>query len=121
MSTHQHTGRDLAEKGMQLALSGLHHWQSDARAALGRYLHEHLERHGAGYEFPMEHFRLWWQHQDDWREPRSHNTWGAFTRSAALDGAIKATGRYTRAHSPATRAHPVMVWRASSRAFWVSA
>lgn len=45
--------------------------------------------------------------------PATHKAFGAVASSAARKGLVVNTGRYVRAVSPKTHAHPVPVWRAA--------
>lgn len=46
--------------------------------------------------------------------PASHKAWGAVASSAARRGLIVNTGKYVKAKSIKTHAHPVPVWAAAS-------
>ncbi len=43
--------------------------------------------------------------------PKSTKAWGALPRMAVSAGLVAHTGRYTKARSPRTHAHPVALWR----------
>jgi hypothetical protein len=60
-------------------------------------------------EFTAEEFRDWWI-EDEQPPPHSHHVWGALFRSAATSGLIRHTGRYRKAASVKTHAHPVAIW-----------
>lgn len=82
-------------------------WLEQAIAALRRFVTDPAWR-----EFALEDFRAWYV-GEGYPQPHSHKVWGGFTTRAARRGVIVATGRYRRAVSPATHAHPVQIWRAA--------
>ena len=69
-----------------------------------------LKLHGPS---TVEQFRYFWMSSGN-AAPASHKAWGAMAMSAARQGLAVNTGRYVKAKSERTHAHPVPLWAAKS-------
>jgi len=89
--------------GMALAASRNSEWMQSALEDLRVFA-------AAREEFPMEVYRAY-RKLRHMPAPTSPNCWGAFSSTAIKAGIIEPTGRYIKASSVKTRAHPVAVYR----------
>jgi hypothetical protein len=98
------TGADLKAEGQQLALEFSGDWRDLVVAEFRAWASAEREK-GLG-ETTIERFRAAAKHQ-----PASHKAWGALPGVLCRKGLIEPTGRYVKAVSPRTHAHPVQLWR----------
>lgn len=94
--------RRLRDSGMRSTLDD--EWQSQARAAFFVFQVSGVER------FITEDFRKWWIERGDFRKPRHHNAWGAFTHALRRAGLIRPTGDVKAAASVKSHARKMLEW-----------
>ncbi len=104
-------GQRLKEHGQQLALFNAgQDWLDQTIENLKAFCKVRKEL--GQPEFRFEEFRAAAQERG-WALPASHKAWGSLPRVAAKRGLIRPTGRYAKATSAATHAHPVAIWEAA--------
>lgn len=102
------SGEDQKRTGRQLVLAFDDLWKSRVTHELRIFC---IGRKKQGKpEFAFEEFRRVCAAQNIF--PRHHNAWGALASAAAKEGIIEDTGKYRKAVSKRTHAHPVRIWRA---------
>lgn len=101
-------GAELKDDGQQLALFNAGTlWVDQTIANLKAFCK--VRKEIGQPEFRFEEFRQVAQERG-WPLPASYKAWGALPRLAVKRRLIRPTGRYERAQSAATHAHPVAVW-----------
>jgi hypothetical protein len=100
-------GQILKTQGQQLALFNAGKWSDEAIDKLRAFCKARKDLEMP--EFRFEEFRQVAE-SSGWPLPHHSNAWGALPRLAVKHNLIRPTGRYEKATSVATHAHPVAVW-----------
>jgi len=99
------TARAARDAGIQRAADRSRTWADDALQDFVAF----VARQG---EATMEQWRASWLARGG-PSPRSSKAYGALAARAAKSGLVVNTGRYVKAQSAKTHAHPVPLWRAT--------
>lgn len=97
--------RTQRDEGIQRAADRSRPWADQALQDFVAYVRLHGEA-------TMEQWRYYWTSRGR-PQPGSPKAWGALAVRAAKSGMVTNTGRYVKAASPKTHAHPVPIWRAT--------
>jgi hypothetical protein len=103
------TGQQLKQLGLDLVTSHNQSWTDDMLEKLRAFCKARVNLNHPTFVF--EEFRDV-AIKSGWEQPKTPKCWGALATAAAKRGIIKSTGNYQKAMSPATHAHPVLVWSA---------
>lgn len=86
-------------------------WTQHALRLIAAFVKERLESgNREAMRFRFEEFREW-AIASGLPPPRTHKTWGFLPALAVRKGLIEWTGGFSPARSPATKGHPVRVYR----------
>jgi hypothetical protein len=101
-------GQKLKESGQQLALFNAGQvWLDQTIENMKTFCK--VRKEIGRPEFRFEEFRKV-ANERGWPLPSTHKAWGSLPRVAVKHGLIRPTGRYAKATSAATHAHPVAIW-----------